>query len=132
MDSTKPSGEDGRRRISAVRRGDKEIVAVNNSLFRELLTYMMEDPRNISVCIHLLFCTKNIEQMGDHAANIAEITRRRASRATTLPERVPFRLHAPTLLGHQAWGGFAQAHGPCDSVAVLRQVGETIGGYGIK
>ncbi len=42
------------------------------SLFRELLTYMMEDPRNITFCIHLLFCAKNIERMGDHATNIAE------------------------------------------------------------
>jgi len=56
----------------AVWRGDEEIDAVNNSLFRELLTYMMEDPRNISFCIHLLFCAKNIERMGDHATNIAE------------------------------------------------------------
>jgi phosphate transport system protein len=56
----------------AVWRGDEEIDAVNNSLFRELLTYMMEDPRNISYCIHLLFCAKNIERMGDHATNIAE------------------------------------------------------------
>ena len=56
----------------AVWRGDEEVDAVNNSLFRELLTYMMEDPRNISVCIHLLFCAKNIERMGDHATNIAE------------------------------------------------------------
>jgi len=53
-------------------RGDEQVDAVNNSLFRELLTYMMEDPRNISVCIHLLFCAKNIERMGDHATNIAE------------------------------------------------------------
>ena len=56
----------------AVWRGDEEIDAVNNSLFRELLTYMLEDPRNITVCIHLLFCAKNIERMGDHATNIAE------------------------------------------------------------
>ena len=56
----------------AVWRGDEEIDAVNNSLFRELLTYMMEDPRNIGFCIHLLFCAKNIERMGDHATNIAE------------------------------------------------------------
>ena len=42
------------------------------SLFRELLTYMMEDPRNITFCIHLMFCAKNIERMGDHATNIAE------------------------------------------------------------
>ena len=53
-------------------RSDEQVDAVNNSLFRELLTYMMEDPRNISVCIHLLFCAKNIERMGDHATNIAE------------------------------------------------------------
>jgi phosphate transport system protein len=53
-------------------RGDEEVDAVNNSLFRELLTYMMEDPRNTSVCIHLLFCARNIEWMGDHATNIAE------------------------------------------------------------
>jgi phosphate transport system protein len=53
-------------------RSDEEVDAVNNSLFRELLTYMMEDPRNISICIHLLFCAKNIERMGDHATNIAE------------------------------------------------------------
>ncbi len=52
--------------------GDEAIDAVNNSLFRELLTYMLEDPRNITVCIHLLFCAKNIERMGDHATNVAE------------------------------------------------------------
>ena len=56
----------------AVWRGDEEIDAVCTSVFRELLTYMMEDPRNISFCIHLLFCAKNIERMGDHATNIAE------------------------------------------------------------
>ena len=56
----------------AVWRGDQAIDAVNNSLFRELLTYMMEDPRNITFCIHLMFCAKNIERMGDHATNIAE------------------------------------------------------------
>ena len=42
------------------------------SLFRELLTYMMEDPRNITPCTHLLFVAKNIERIGDHATNIAE------------------------------------------------------------
>jgi phosphate transport system protein len=60
------------RQALEVWRGDEEIDAVNNSLFRELLTYMMEDPRNITFCIHLLFCAKNIERMGDHATNIAE------------------------------------------------------------
>jgi phosphate transport system protein len=51
---------------------DEEIDAMCVSLFRELLTYMMEDPRNITFCIHLLFSAKNIERMGDHATNIAE------------------------------------------------------------
>ncbi len=51
---------------------DEHIDAVYNSLFRELLTYMMEDPRNIGLCTHLLFGAKNIERIGDHATNIAE------------------------------------------------------------
>ncbi len=51
---------------------DEEIDAMCVSLFRELLTYMMEDPRSITFCIHLLFSAKNIERMGDHATNIAE------------------------------------------------------------
>jgi phosphate transport system protein len=52
--------------------GDEEVDAMCTSLFRELLTYMMEDPRNITFCIHLMFCAKNIERIGDHATNIAE------------------------------------------------------------
>jgi phosphate transport system protein len=51
---------------------DKEIDALYVSLFRELLTYTMEDPGSISMCIHLLFCAKNLERIGDHATNIAE------------------------------------------------------------
>ena len=51
---------------------DQEIDQLYNSLFRELLTYMMEDPRNIGFCAHLLFSAKNIERIGDHATNIAE------------------------------------------------------------
>jgi phosphate transport system protein len=51
---------------------DLEIDALNNSLFRESLTYMMENPRNITFCTHLLFCAKNIERIGDHTTNIAE------------------------------------------------------------
>jgi phosphate transport system protein len=53
-------------------RGDEQIDAMCTSLFRELLTYMMEDPRHITFCIHLMFTAKNIERMGDHATNIAE------------------------------------------------------------
>ena len=60
------------KKAMAVWNGDEEIDAMCTSLFRELLTYMMEDPRNITFCIHLMFCAKNIERMGDHATNIAE------------------------------------------------------------
>jgi phosphate transport system protein len=56
----------------AVWRGDASLDALYNSVFRELLTYMMEDPRNISLCTHLLFGAKNIERIGDHTTNIAE------------------------------------------------------------
>ena len=52
--------------------GDEEVDAICTSLFRELLTYMMEDPRNITFCMHLMFCAKDIERIGDHATNIAE------------------------------------------------------------
>ena len=81
-------------------RSDEEVDAVNNSLFRELLTYMMEDPRNISVCIHLLFCAKNIERMGDHATNVAEtiyyiveghaLTEERPKGDTTSSTNIPY------------------------------------------
>lgn len=59
-------------KANAIRERDEEIDAMYTSLFRELLTYMMEDPRNITTCTHLLFCAKNIERIGDHATNIAE------------------------------------------------------------
>src|SRR5215472_15291834 len=51
---------------------DEELDEMYSSLFREFLTYMMEDPRNIGACTHLLFMAKNIERIGDHATNIAE------------------------------------------------------------
>ena len=53
-------------------RRDEELDEMYAGLFRELLTYMMEDPRNITPCTHLLFIAKNIERIGDHATNIAE------------------------------------------------------------
>ncbi|ODT08910.1 MAG: phosphate transport system regulatory protein PhoU [Mesorhizobium sp. SCN 65-20] len=59
-------------KIGFVRDRDEQIDAMYTSLFRELLTYMMEDPRNITPCTHLLFVAKNIERIGDHATNIAE------------------------------------------------------------
>ena len=55
-----------------VRASDAELDTLYTGLFRELLTYMMEDPRNITPCTHLLFMAKNLERIGDHATNIAE------------------------------------------------------------
>ena len=51
---------------------DAHLDALEDSVFRDLLTFMMEDPRNISFCTHLLFCSKNLERIGDHTTNIAE------------------------------------------------------------
>jgi phosphate transport system protein len=56
----------------AVWKRDEELDEMYTGLFRELLTYMMEDPRNITASTHLLFMAKNIERIGDHATNIAE------------------------------------------------------------
>lgn len=57
----------------AVWERDAELDDMYDSLFRELLTYMMEDPRNITSCTHLLFVARNIERIGDISTNIAEI-----------------------------------------------------------
>jgi phosphate transport system protein len=59
-------------RARAVWSNDVELDALEDSVFRDLLTFMMEDPRNISFCTHLLFCSKNLERIGDHTTNIAE------------------------------------------------------------
>jgi phosphate transport system protein len=61
-------------RALAVRSRDQEVDDLYSSLFREILTYMMEDPRTITACSHLMFIAKNIERVGDHATNIAEMT----------------------------------------------------------
>ena len=66
---------------------DGAIDALNNSLFRELLTYMMEDPRSISFCTHLSFCAKNIERIGDHTTNIAETVHYLVTGQTLTAER---------------------------------------------
>jgi len=55
-----------------VRRRDQEVDQMYNALFRQFLTYMLEDPRTISACMHLHFIAKNIERAGDHATAIAE------------------------------------------------------------
>jgi phosphate transport system protein len=65
------SARDGQKALG-VWRADVDLDALYNSVFRELLTYMMEDPRDISLCTHLLFTAKNIERIGDHTTNIAE------------------------------------------------------------
>ncbi len=89
----------------AVWRNDGEIDEIYNSLFRELLTYMMEDPRTISLCTHLLFVAKNIERTGDHATNIAEtvyhmvtgghLAMERPKSDTTSSTTVPFERKTP-------------------------------------
>jgi len=71
----------------AVWNQDEEIDQLYNSLFRELLTYMMEDPRNIGFCAHLLFSAKNIERIGDHATNIAETIKYLVTGETVVTDR---------------------------------------------
>ena len=58
--------------LKTLRADDEKIDVKYTAVFRELLTYMMEDPRNITACTHLLFCAKNLERIGDHVTNIAE------------------------------------------------------------
>ena len=66
-------GEGDTAKALQVWRSDEAIDEIYNALFRELITYMMEDPRNITPCTHLLFIAKNLERMGDHETNIAEM-----------------------------------------------------------
>ena len=69
-------------------RSDRVVDDIYNALFRELITYMMEDPRNITPCTHLLFIAKNLERIGDHATNIAE-TVYYAVKGEVLPDARP-------------------------------------------
>jgi len=69
-------------------RADQAVDDLYNGLFRELITYMMEDPRNITPCTHLLFIAKNLERIGDHATNVAEIANY-AITGEVLPEGRP-------------------------------------------
>jgi phosphate transport system protein len=66
-------GETDAAKALQVWRSDAAIDEIYDALFRELITYMMEDPRNITPCTHLLFIAKNLERIGDHATNIAEL-----------------------------------------------------------
>jgi phosphate transport system protein len=65
-------GENDAEKAVEVWRSDQVVDDIYNAIFRELITYMMEDPRNITPCTHLLFVAKNLERIGDHATNIAE------------------------------------------------------------
>ena len=65
-------GENDEHKAMQVWRSDQAVDDIYNAIFRELVTYMMEDPRNITPCTHLLFIAKNLERIGDHATNIAE------------------------------------------------------------
>ncbi len=69
-------------------RSDQAVDDIYNAIFRELVTYMMEDPRNITPCTHLLFIAKNLERIGDHATNIAETVHYTAT-GEALPESRP-------------------------------------------
>ncbi len=65
-------GENDAEKAVQVWKSDEAIDDLYNSIFRELITYMMEDARSITPCTHLLFIAKNLERIGDHATNIAE------------------------------------------------------------
>jgi len=69
-------------------RADQAVDDIYTAIFRELITYMMEDPRNITPCTHLLFMAKNLERIGDHTTNIAE-TVHYAATGEALPEGRP-------------------------------------------
>jgi phosphate transport system protein len=75
-------------RAVQVWRADQAVDDIYNAIFRELITYMMEDPRNITPCTHLLFVAKNLERIGDHTTNIAE-TVHYAATGETMPEGRP-------------------------------------------
>jgi phosphate transport system protein len=81
-------GESDAARAIEVWRSDEAVDDLYNTIFRELITYMMEDPRNITPCTHLLFIIKNLERIGDHATNIAEKVHYVAT-GTVLPEGRP-------------------------------------------
>ena len=81
-------GETDEDKAMQVWRADQAVDDIYNAIFRELITYMMEDPRNITPCTHLLFIAKNLERIGDHTTNIAETVHYTAT-GETLPETRP-------------------------------------------
>ncbi|MFZ1413789.1 MAG: phosphate signaling complex protein PhoU [Defluviicoccus sp.] len=89
----------------SVRARDRELDALYTSIFRELLTYMMEDARNISACTHLLFVAKHIERIGDHATNIAEIVQFLVTGEMPSDERPRLDESETTIILTQSAGG---------------------------
>lgn len=81
-------GDSDAEKAVEVWRSDQVVDDIYNAIFRELITYMMEDPRNITPCTHLLFIAKNLERIGDHATNIAE-NLYYAVKGESLPEARP-------------------------------------------
>jgi phosphate transport system protein len=81
-------GENDADKAMQVWRSDLMVDDIYTVIFRELITYMMEDPRNITPCTHLLFIAKNLERIGDHATNIAE-TIYYAVKGESLPDARP-------------------------------------------
>ena len=81
-------GESDADKAVEVWRSDQVVDDMYNAIFRELITYMMEDPRNITPCTHLLFIAKNLERIGDHATNIAEMVHY-AVKGEVLPDTRP-------------------------------------------
>ncbi len=81
-------GENDVEKAVEVWNADEAVDEIYNALFRELITYMMEDPRSITPCTHLLFIAKNLERIGDHATNIAEMVYY-AVKGEPMPEERP-------------------------------------------
>jgi phosphate transport system protein len=81
-------GENDADKAMQVWRSDLMVDDLYTVIFRELITYMMEDPRNITPCTHLLFIAKNLERIGDHATNVAE-TIYYAVKGESLPDARP-------------------------------------------
>jgi len=81
-------GENDADKAVEVWRSDQIVDDMYNAIFRELITYMMEDPRNITPCTHLLFIAKNLERIGDHETNIAEMVYY-AEKGEVLPDARP-------------------------------------------
>jgi phosphate transport system protein len=81
-------GDNDADKAMEVWRSDQAVDDIYNTIFRELITYMMEDPRNITPCTHLLFIAKNLERIGDHATNVAE-NLYYAVKGESLPESRP-------------------------------------------